>query len=96
MAMTASLAGCGSRTQSLKIPDHQLTKEEMEADMADRLKLRDVKLTDQGGGRFTGTGSDSQGKLNELEVSQDGRRLSWKTKWKGLNEGGEGSGSVAP
>ncbi len=87
----ASLSGCGSRPSELK----QLTTSEMEADLAERLKLHEVKLTDEGGGRFTGTGKDAEGHVVELEATQDKRRRTWKHKWKGPDgSGGEGSGEV--
>jgi hypothetical protein len=69
-----------------------LTKAELEADMADRLKLHDVTLTEQGGGRVAGTGRGAEGKLIELEVAQEARRRSGKTRYQGPdgNSGGDG------
>ncbi len=93
-----SFYGCGSpQPTPLKVapPPPPLTKAELEADMAQRLKLRDVTLTEQGGGRFTGTGKDAEGKVIELEVTQEERRRSWKTKWKGPNGNAESSGSTS-
>jgi hypothetical protein len=75
----ADLLGCaGPRTKS----PGRLTKAKLEADMAGRLKLHDVALVDQGGGRFTGTGKDGQGRVIQLEVQQEERRLSWKHSYK--------------
>jgi hypothetical protein len=62
-----------------------LTKAELEADMAKRLNLRAVTLTEQGGGRFTGTAKDAKGKVIALVVNQEERRRTWKLKWKGPN-----------
>ncbi len=90
MAAVSSLSGCGSRKQ----PFPQLTKAESEADMADRLKLRDVTLTDQGGGRFTGSGKDAEGKLIELEFTRDEQQRKWKNRWKGANGESSGEGVV--
>jgi hypothetical protein len=89
-ATVAGLWGCGSS----QLPLRTLTRTELEADMAQRLGLHDVTLTDQGGGRFTGTGKDAQGRLVELEVKQELRRRSWKNSWKdpnGSSTSGEGS-----
>jgi hypothetical protein len=77
LAALTSLCGCGR----LQTPP-PLTKAELEADLAERLKLRDVALTDQGGGQFTGTGKDAEGDLVELDVVQEERWLSWKTRHK--------------
>ncbi len=90
MAVACGLSGCGLRKQ----PFPQLTKAELEADMGDRLKLRDVTLTDQGGGRFTGTGKDAEGKLIELEVTQDKQQRKWKNRWKGPDSETSGEGVV--
>ena len=90
MAVACGLPGCGTRKQ----PFPQLTKAELEADTADRLKLRDVTLTDHGGGRFTGTGKDAEGKLIELEVTQDKQQRSWKNHWKGPDGEHSGEGLV--
>src|ERR1700752_3990902 len=78
LAAVTGLTGCGA---SRKSPG-QLSKVELEAEIADRLKLRDVTLVEQGGGRFTGTGTDAEGKVFQLEVTQEQRRLSWKTTYK--------------
>jgi hypothetical protein len=59
--------------------------------MADRLKLRDVTLTERGGGHFTGTAKDAVGNLIELDVTQEERRRSWKTRYKGPNGNAESS-----
>jgi hypothetical protein len=91
----AGLSGCSSsKQQTLQRP---LTKPELEEDMAQRLGLRDVTLTDQGNGRFTGTGQDSEGRLVELEIKQEERRRSWKTRWKSPDgkSGGNAEGSVS-
>jgi hypothetical protein len=96
MAIIASLAGCARRTAPPPatkgtggvdaIPMRRLSKAELEADMADRLKFHDVALTDQGGGRFTGSGKDADGRLFELEVTQDDHRRSWIWKGKRLSK----------
>jgi hypothetical protein len=62
-----------------------LTKAELEAETAKRHNLHDVTLTEQGGGRFTGTAKNAEGKAIELEVTQEERRRSWKLKWQGPN-----------
>jgi hypothetical protein len=62
-----------------KYPLRRLNREELETDMAVRMMLRQVKLTDLGGGHFTGTGRDIQDRLIELEVTQEEHRRSWKT-----------------
>jgi hypothetical protein len=77
LAALTSLCGCGKLR-----PPPPLTETELEAYMAERLKLREVALADQGGGRFTGTGKDAEGNLVELEVVQEERWLSWKTRHK--------------
>jgi hypothetical protein len=59
------------------------------------LKLRDVTLTDLGGGRFTGTGMDAEGKLIELAVTQNLQRRSWKTHWMGPTGEASGEGAIA-
>jgi hypothetical protein len=92
MATASILSGCGLGEQPLR----QLTKAELEADMADRLKLRDVTLTDERGGRFTGTGKGAEGKPIELAVTQREQRRSWKTHWKGPNGEASGEGAIAP
>jgi hypothetical protein len=77
--LSAALAGCASPK---KKPPGKMTKAELEADMAARLNLTDVALTDEGGGRFTGTGKDREGRVFQLEVTQEERRLSWKNTYK--------------
>ena len=77
LAALTSLCGCGK----MQLPP-PLTKTELEADLAERLKLQEVALTDQGEGRFTGMGKDAEGNLVELEVVQEDRWLSWKTRHK--------------
>jgi hypothetical protein len=87
----AGLCGCRAGKQRLRT----LTRAELEPDMAERLGLRDVELTDQGEGRFTGTAKNAQGDVVELEVVQQERRRSWKTRWKADGRGGDGEGSVS-
>jgi hypothetical protein len=87
----AGFCGCASS----KTPLRKLSKAELEADMAERLKLHEVKLTDQGGGRFTGTGKDAEGNVVELEVTQEERRRSWKNKVKTATGSSEGSGMIS-
>jgi hypothetical protein len=77
-----------------KYPLRKLTKEELETDMALRLMLRQVKLTDQGGGRFTGTGRDAQDRPIELEVTQEEHRRSWKNTRRSPTGTEGGSGAV--
>jgi hypothetical protein len=77
-----------------KYPLRKLTKEELETDMALRLMLRQVKLADQGGGRFTGTGRDAQDRLIELEVTQEEHRRSWKNTRRSPTGTEGGSGAV--
>lgn len=77
LAALTSLCGCGQVQ-----PPPPLTKTELEAYMAERLKLREVMLTEQGGGPFTGTAKDADGNLVELEVVQEERWLTWKTRHK--------------
>jgi YD repeat-containing protein len=88
LATAMSFYGCGGKqSPPVKVapPPAPLTKAELAADMAKRLNLRDVTLTEQAGGRFTGTARDAEGKVIELEVNQGERRRSWKLKWKGPN-----------
>jgi hypothetical protein len=77
-----------------KYPARKLTKEELETDMALRLALRQVKLTDQGGGRFTGTGRDAQDRLWELDVTQEEHRRSWKNTRRTATGTEVGNGAV--
>lgn len=101
--MSASLSGCGSWQQPLTNPGLEadlasrraLTKAELEADMAKRNNLHDVTLTDEGGGRFKGTGKAADGKRIELEVTQQERRRSWKSRWKGSDGESSGAGSFS-
>jgi hypothetical protein len=69
-----------------KYPLRKLTKEELETDIALREMLRQVKLTDQGSGRFTGSGRDFQDRLVELEVTQGEHRRTWKATWRSAND----------
>jgi hypothetical protein len=78
-----------------KYPLRKLTREELETDMALRLALRQVKLTDQGGGRFTGTGRDAQDRLWELEVTQEEHRRSWKNTRRSATGTEGGSAAVS-
>lgn len=96
MTATGGLVGC---QPSPATPPAPLTPAELEADVAGRLKLQGVALADQGGGRFTGTGTNADGQAVEIEVVQEQRRLSWKAKWegkdtKGWATRGSGAGSV--
>jgi hypothetical protein len=103
MAVVACLSGCGSRQQPPTDPRLEadlssrrtLSKAELEADMANRNNLHDVMLTNEGGGRFKGTGKAADGKLIELEATQGERRRSWKTRWKGSDGEASGAGSFS-
>ena len=59
-----------------------MSKQELEATVAKKLELKDVSLTDQGAGRFTGTGKTADGLVAELEVIQKEHQLNMKKKWK--------------
>jgi len=64
--------------------------------IAGMVKLRGVTLVEQGGGRFTGSGTDAEGRLVQLEVTSKGRQLSWMNTYQnpdGSVVGGSGSGS---
>jgi hypothetical protein len=41
----------------------------------DKLKFHDVTLTDQGGGRFTGTGKDAEGRLIPKQACKKNRTM---------------------
>jgi hypothetical protein len=88
----AGFFGCGGSPRSTA---RTLTTAELEADMAERLHLRDVALTDQGGGRFTGTGTDAQGRRIELEVTQEERRRTWKAQYQGPDASIKNSGGIS-
>jgi hypothetical protein len=77
-----------------KYPLRKLTKEELETDIALREMLRQVKLTDGGGGRFTGTGRDVQDRLVELEITQEEHRRAWKATWRSANDTHVDNGAV--
>jgi hypothetical protein len=64
--------------------------------MAARLALSEVQLNDEGGGRFTGIGKNGDGVEVQLEVKQEARQLSWKSKWNGkTRNGGHSEGETA-
>jgi len=89
----AIVVGCGSSQSSAPKP---LTKLELETDMAARLALSEVQLNDEGGGRFTGKGKNGDGVEVQLDVKQEARQLSWKSKWNGKTKsGGHSEGETA-
>src|SRR5262249_23760242 len=70
LAAQASLWGC-DRPKGFNIANRNLSKAELEKHIADVLKLHEVTLTDQGGGRFTGTGKNAEGNVVNLELTQE-------------------------
>jgi hypothetical protein len=70
------MLGCHS---SQTTPPRPLTKAEIERLMSKALKLQ-VKLTDHGSGRFSGTGKNPSGQVAEVEVTQDERQFNWTAK----------------
>lgn len=85
------LTGCEAK------PGGSMTKETAEKDLADRLYYTDVKLTDEGSGRFVGTALDNKGELANVEVSYSGNTVKWKSSYKSADGRitRESSGSTA-
>ena len=70
-----TLTGCGAGPGKSTMTNAQLEKY-----MAKELKLRELKLKDEGGGRFTGTAKDDKELVVELEVTQGKNEISWSTR----------------
>ena len=85
-----SLIACGGFSgcdSSQTTPPRPLNKAELERLMSKVLKLQ-VKLTDYGGGRFTGTGKNPSGQVAEVEVIQEERKFNWTAKAGGRSVSG--------
>jgi hypothetical protein len=86
LAAQASLWGCSGPqgpNGKFSVPNRKFSRAELEKHIADKLKLHDVTLVDQGGGRFTGTGKNAEGNVVDVEVTQEERRRTWKSTYKG-------------
>ena len=65
------LTGCG------KNPPREYTKAEFEEYVAQKCMLKEVKLEPKEGGKFAGTGVDGDGRMYQIEATQDTNRISW-------------------
>jgi hypothetical protein len=67
------LAGCG---KAAKTPD-RMNMAEFQAWLSKETGMTDLSLTEQGGGKFTGTGKKN-GKTWQITVTREARRANWE------------------
>jgi len=91
LAALVAFSGCARKTG----PNRQLSKSEIEADIAKSCQLHEVTLTEETPGHFNGTGKNAQGKEVKVEVVQEPRRRTWKVRTEGPNEKNEMIGKIA-
>jgi hypothetical protein len=76
--LSLGLAGCG---KAEKTPD-RMTTAEFQSWLAGQTGMTDLSLTDQGGGKFTGTGK-KDGKTWQVKVTREDRRVNWEAQFEG-------------
>jgi hypothetical protein len=98
MSALAILAGCSGGNPAKTRPYSKFTKTEIENELASRLQLREVKLTDQGGGKFSGTGKTATGEVHQLEVTQSHDGLQWEQSYRSADgkSSFKGGGGIGP
>src|SRR5262245_21284503 len=62
-----------------KRPDN-LSKAEIESEVRDAMKLKEVHLTETAKGEFSGSGSASDGTKCEITATQSGNKLTWQSE----------------
>ena len=82
LVAAAALTGCG------KTPPREYTKAEFEVYVAQKCKLKEVKLETKDDIKFDGTGVDGDGRTYQVEATQEPNRLTWKAVHGELKRGG--------
>jgi hypothetical protein len=72
--------GVRSFQQSPPKPPGDLTKAEIESEVGKALKLKEVHLTETARGKFSGTGSASDGTNCKIKVTQSQNKVTWESE----------------
>jgi hypothetical protein len=58
----------------------ELSRAEIESEIKEALKLKEVHLTETGKGDFSGTGSTSDGTTYKIKVTQSKNKITWESE----------------
>ena len=67
-----------SGTQPKRVADFGTT--EIEAEIKDALKLKEISLIEQASGKYVGSGIGNDGKKYKIKVTQSANKITWESE----------------
>jgi hypothetical protein len=67
-----------SHTQPKRLED--FGKAEIEAEIKEALKLKDINLTEEAAGKYAGSGTGNDGTKYKIKVTRSENRLAWESE----------------